>query len=804
MFSELRHHPRAYVQVKRDDPVPDGIPRHYEAKVQYHDAKRAADYAAADPQGRDRAHYNARPAIAANRNRLAAVKLQDDQDVDPMIAAHRAHLEAQRRAANEPKTRTVGTQSIYRENDTQTDPWTPEYHVRPGSAPEVLRLATLSYGQGLPAGQNEVVMIERARAKREWEKTLPEVVDDATAALRVRMMEEQDALEWKWREEAIEEIQAERLKVLESAFAEREERDAAATNAKLEHILAQEERRKSVLAAKRQKRGLKMLRSQVARRSNPEKVLERRRIVAEYADDGSEVYAKVARNGEFTVDQDADRNVVASEYLTTFNGLLDLESSLPVSVTTPRIKVPPKRSRPVGGKAHQHARYHTMLDSIAMQMRSGEAGPADERPLRFLVKIPPPPERPPVPRVEIPEHGAEEREHAVIQLQRLLRGRYEQALMFEGKEQRRDLINELRTTHALEKADMDEKRAEQRDIEAVRVAEAEAAHTNAVDSQVLGEVTGRTIGQSLDFLAKELVRLQEERRVHAFAMLAEKQRRIREAEESGKRQREEAMRAKQDEIFREIAGVHHSSVSTYLEDIIISSTNAVADEVSRSEIRRKAAAIDKVAQMLHDEEHGAIDTTPLGAQTIAADLVSSFLLPEAARMARRKEVKAKQERFLVGAHRELYTGVMGVERVQSAHRRSKGGPSTSFQEDLVEEEEEDALEEQSADDAAVANEDAAPALDLKAAAAAVKELPISGETTTLEGTIASAAGASAELMAVVAKVGNFGESADKVQILTLVAANEASSFDEVVEKLSNLLSAEELEQAKAFLSSLSA
>ena len=32
------------------------------------------------------------------------------------------------------------------ENDTQTDPWTPEYVVRPGSAPEILTLATLCWG----------------------------------------------------------------------------------------------------------------------------------------------------------------------------------------------------------------------------------------------------------------------------------------------------------------------------------------------------------------------------------------------------------------------------------------------------------------------------------------------------------------------------------------------------------------------------------------------------------------------------------------------------------------------------------
>lgn len=46
--------------------------------------------------------------------------------------------------------------------------------------------------------------------------------------------------------------------------------------------------------------------------------------------------------------------------------------------------------------------------------------------------------------------------------------------------------------------------------------------------------------------------LKEERRIHAFAMLAERQRRMREAEESGLRQREERIRRTQDEIFKQV------------------------------------------------------------------------------------------------------------------------------------------------------------------------------------------------------------------------------------------------------------
>lgn len=40
--------------------------------------------------------------------------------------------------------------------------------------------------------------------------------------------------------------------------------------------------------------------------------------------------------------------------------------------------------------------------------------------------------------------------------------------------------------------------------------------------------------------------------MHAFAMLANRQRRIREAEESGKRQMEERRRREQDEIFKQV------------------------------------------------------------------------------------------------------------------------------------------------------------------------------------------------------------------------------------------------------------
>ena len=62
--------------------------------------------------------------------------------------------------------RTIETQTDYRDQESQTDPYSPEFRVKPGETPEILTLAALKHTQGLPAGLAEVKMIEHAREKR--------------------------------------------------------------------------------------------------------------------------------------------------------------------------------------------------------------------------------------------------------------------------------------------------------------------------------------------------------------------------------------------------------------------------------------------------------------------------------------------------------------------------------------------------------------------------------------------------------------------------------------------------------------
>ena len=46
-----------------------------------------------------------------------------------------------------PLTKSVHIQTDYRDSETQTDPYSPEYVIRPGSQPELLTIASLCYGE---------------------------------------------------------------------------------------------------------------------------------------------------------------------------------------------------------------------------------------------------------------------------------------------------------------------------------------------------------------------------------------------------------------------------------------------------------------------------------------------------------------------------------------------------------------------------------------------------------------------------------------------------------------------------------
>ncbi|XP_072166389.1 cilia- and flagella-associated protein 91-like isoform X2 [Diadema setosum] len=660
MFSSLRHFPRFNMRLDPTDPVPRFISRQWrgysdqarEALIRYKTFNYAPDlqvppvhHPDAKVGGQNRYKYFRRPIIPFLQqvppefvmdNSLARVG-----QVDQVI---------QERAPT-PPYRTIEIQTDYRESETQTDPYTPEYVVRPGSQPELLTLATLSFGHGLPAGLAEVEMIERARAKRAWEATLPPLNDVSQLEKRKKMMDEMERKEWALREQEIEKLQEARLQLLQKILREREENHTKLSAKRLDKLWAKKQQERERKVAWIRKEHIKAIRKLTEKRRKVEGKLERRDITKDYSAFASEAYAPMTRHGVF-LDKGSEQYVVKSKYISTYQGLLELENSLPDFVTQPRVIAPkPKSSGKLGFIKRQQRRQNELNEIYKGIKNQKKKGVEPPKPLKFLQKIEKPIPRPPTPSVEVPDLAEEEKELAIIFLQQVIRGRAIQNMMFEGKEKRQELINELRSTHALQEAEQQMKKQEKQATLNIQRQRQMHDHRESFIDESLSRLEGAAIGDMLDFLSKELVRLQEERRIHAFAMLAERRRRVREAEESGRRQVEERRRREEDELFKQLVKVHQDTVDTYLEDIILTSMDRTADDQAREEIQHTAEQVNEMAYL--SEERGQQRET-------VAELVQMFLLPEVQKLTIREQVKQEQRKHLLAAHSTIFKEAEGV------------------------------------------------------------------------------------------------------------------------------------------------
>ena len=223
---------------------------------------------------------------------------------------------------------------------------------------------------------------------------------------------------------------------------------------------------------------------------------------------------------------------------------------------------------------------------------------------------------------------------AVILLQRLLRGRAEQNMMFEGKEKRLDLIAELRATEEWKKNSETQEEHMLIDNYQERIMD---GVTEAVQASV--------ISKTMDTLSKELVRLKQERKIDAMVRLAENERRKREAEESGKRQAEQVLRDRQDVLYGELMKVHQGSVDTYLQSVIMKTIDNTSSLQAYQEAKLKVSKINDFLDKVEKKSNKP--------EVIIKDLVSSFLIPDVERKKVERELQFRERRFLEAARKTI-------------------------------------------------------------------------------------------------------------------------------------------------------
>jgi hypothetical protein len=140
------------------------------------------------------------------------------------------------------------------------------------------------------------------------------------------------------------------------------------------------------------------------------------------------------------------------------------------------------------------------------------------------------------------------------------------------------------------------------------------------------------LSQQTDLLSKEIKKIHEERTLAHFATKAENQRRLREAEESGRRQAEAVVRQAAEARFQVFMEVVQSSTENFLDQIFTASMATAADKQASVVTTVQTEVLNPMSDRI---EHAAAATAD--PSMVVNDLLSSLVLPEVEReMTRRK------------------------------------------------------------------------------------------------------------------------------------------------------------------------
>jgi hypothetical protein len=223
-----------------------------------------------------------------------------------------------------------------------------------------------------------------------------------------------------------------------------------------------------------------------------------------------------------------------------------------------------------------------------------------------------------------------------------------QNFMFEGKERRIALIRELRT---------DETDEAQRAEEALARTKAQRRLEQALIS-TQDTIQGEVLSATGDFLSKELVRRQQESDIAEMVAAGERTRRQREAEESGRRQAEEAVRNREDEVFTQMMKVHQGTVESFVDEV----SSETIDNVSAERAMREAGVQhDELQKVLFGQKEDADDLNNDG-RVVVRDLVAQFLMPEVDRQDLRRQVELEEKRYVNAAQQSIQEMVGEVKK----------------------------------------------------------------------------------------------------------------------------------------------
>ncbi|KAL4714766.1 hypothetical protein ACJJTC_002625 [Scirpophaga incertulas] len=590
MFSDMRKYPRLHVMYHTNCRLPNHIDRSYSGYLQ-----RVGSIKAEPPKitGKNSIRH-----ITMPKKVLAIPRASPD-----------FHLPSPRSpTARLTKPRNRGTQSVYRESSAQTRPWQPDGIPADSceKTPEVLFLDQLEYGPGspyrtgdLPADFHTTEIINKMRHNRAWTELVERPRGSRGIKGRDAIIADLETRDWVFREAEIDELQEIRLHLLHRMQREKRERQTSKTSQKLANLWAVKKQQMEV-------------RLEHIRKSR-DRALEDHQRLAEPP--------KWLKN----CGQDLSKSCSGHHLIADRRQLCPRETKWTES----------------------------FLESLHEDLKKARLGAASGSPCRLRMLQPRVTQagvRPLTPEVTPTDDEVENTHQAVLQLQKVIRGRAVQTLMYEGRTRAAELTEELKSTHGLQREDKERVAIDAARAREYQVVKSEEEQKEATISSLVDELCGGAVSAALDFLEKELRRLKEERRQHAFILIAMRDKTMREAAEAGRRQKEERRRREHDEMFKQVLGVTQETVEIYLQEVIEEGIELAAEEDAVERIKTRA---DEVEQNI--PENDAMSTAEQN--ELVAELVHQFLLPDVHKMAARHSVSVGQ-RARLHAARDTIFGVL--------------------------------------------------------------------------------------------------------------------------------------------------
>lgn len=531
-------------------------------------------------------------------------------------------------------TRTIECQTMYRESDTQTDPFTPDYFVEEGQQPEVLAIMELRYGEGLPAGSGEVHMIDRVQRRKRVEASLPQGSDPQAMQDRLVALEALEKLEWEEREAHIKGLQDTRLQQMERALRKRED---VREGQSISRVTSMKDRKMDELQKKLQllqEKRLTATRKLATRHANPTCEKEQPDIIRDHILYGPR--AKAVRTNTLVEKMNTNNYDVRPTLLSFPEGVQELERSVVPKLETVKTRrlLPPEQPAVAVLETHyqkrqalqvlEHLEYANTIIENAHETKQQTSHIQD------LYRATPRLQRPDTPTLTLQGDEEEEKEEAILLLQRLLRGRAVQNDFYEGKERCHGLIEELQS--ASNAKDAEYKWVPEQERELFR------GRQEATAQSVVDGVQGDVIVGTLDYLFKELTRQQETRKIDHLRDQAEATRKSLEDAETEKRVQERALREKEEVQYAKLAKASNATIEGYLTQLLDTVATSTALDAAIEEVVASAASSRTKAPESELEE-----------EDLVCDILDRVVIPAACRRLGKQDGQRRNDSGAVSA-----------------------------------------------------------------------------------------------------------------------------------------------------------